>query len=167
MVGTVAFLVHLFSVRYMRTDPRPGPYFAGLALFTASMAGMLLVENLLFFFVFWELMGFCSWLLIGHDSLNPSSPRPEAARAARKAFLTTRVGDLALLLGMVVLWKGFGTLSFIPKDGTDADVQVRAAGQYRSGSQGTRVAGGGLWYNKVSGRKHGTGRNRQDSEYQR
>jgi len=134
MVGTVAFLVHLFSVRYMRTDPRPGPYFAGLALFTASMAGMLLVENLLFFFVFWELMGFCSWLLIGHDSLNPSSPRPEAARAARKAFLTTRVGDLALLLGMVVLWKGFGTLSF---------TELAVAGG-SAGSPPWLLAGGGL-----------------------
>lgn len=112
MVAGVSFLVHLFSTGYMKGNSRYGSYFAGLALFSFAMLAMLVSDNLLFLFGFWEVMGLCSFLLIGHDSLDHSNPRPRAAAAAVKAFLTTRVGDVALLLGLAMLWNGFGTLQF-------------------------------------------------------
>ena len=112
MVAGVSFLVHLFSTGYMRGNSRYTAYFAGLALFSFAMLAMLVSDNLLFVFMFWEVMGLCSFLLIGHDSLDRQKPRPRAAAAAVKAFLTTRVGDVALLLGLAILWNGFGTLQF-------------------------------------------------------
>lgn len=112
MVAGVSFLVHLFSTGYMRGNSRYTAYFAGLALFSFAMLAMLVSDNLLFVFMFWEVMGLCSFLLIGHDSLDHQNPRPRAAAASVKAFLTTRVGDVALLLGLAILWNGFGTLQF-------------------------------------------------------
>ena len=112
MVAGVSFLVHLFSTGYMKGNSRYSTYFAGLALFSFAMLAMLVSDNLLFVFGFWEVMGLCSFLLIGHDSLDHDNPRPRAAAAAVKAFLTTRVGDVALLLGLAMLWNGFGTLQF-------------------------------------------------------
>jgi NADH-quinone oxidoreductase subunit L len=112
MVAGVSFLVHLFSTGYMKGNCRYSTYFAGLALFSFAMLAMLVSDNLLFVFGFWEVMGLCSFLLIGHDSLDRDHPRPKAAAAAVKAFLTTRVGDVALLLGLAMLWNGFGTLQF-------------------------------------------------------
>jgi NADH-quinone oxidoreductase subunit L len=112
MVAGVSFLVHLFSTGYMKGNSRYSAYFAGLALFSFAMLAMLVSDNLLFVFGFWEVMGLCSFLLIGHDSLDRVDPRPRAAAAAVKAFLTTRVGDIALLLGLAMLWNGFGTLQF-------------------------------------------------------
>ncbi len=112
MVCAVSAMVHLYSTRSMRGDSRYGAYFAGLSLFTFAMLAMLVSDNLLFLFIFWELMGVCSWFLIGHDSFDRQRPRQVAARAAVKALLTTRVGDLALLLGIASLWQHFGTLEF-------------------------------------------------------
>jgi len=112
MVSGVSLLVHLFSTGYMKGNSRYGAYFAGLALFSAAMLAMLVSDNLLFVFAFWEIMGLCSFLLIGHDALDHHKPRPAAASAAVKAFLTTRVGDVALLIGLAILWNGFGTLEF-------------------------------------------------------
>lgn len=112
MVAGVSFLVHLFSTGYMRGNSRYTAYFAGLALFSFAMLAMLVSDNLLFVFMFWEVMGLCSFLLIGHDSLDRDKPRTRAAAASVKAFLTTRVGDVALLVGLAILWNGFGTLQF-------------------------------------------------------
>lgn len=112
MVAGVSFLVHLFSTGYMRGNSRYTAYFAGLALFSFAMLAMLVSDNLLFVFMFWEVMGLCSFLLIGHDALDRDRPRARAAAASVKAFLTTRVGDVALLLGLAILWNGFGTLQF-------------------------------------------------------
>ena len=112
MVAGVSFLVHLFSTGYMRGNSRYTAYFAGLALFSFAMLAMLVSDNLLFVFMFWEVMGLCSFLLIGHDALDRDKPRARAAAASVKAFLTTRVGDVALLIGLAILWNGFGTLQF-------------------------------------------------------
>ena len=112
MVAGVSFLVHLFSTGYMHGNSRYTAYFAGLALFSFAMLAMLVSDNLLFVFMFWEVMGLCSFLLIGHDALDRDRPRARAAAASVKAFLTTRVGDVALLLGLAILWNGFGTLQF-------------------------------------------------------
>lgn len=127
MVTGVSLLVHLFSTGYMRGNSRYSAYFAGLALFSFAMLAMLVSDNLLFLFGFWEVMGLCSFLLIGHDALDRQAPRPRAAAAAVKAFLTTRVGDVALLIGIAMLWNGFGTLQF-HELASAIPLQVEAAG---------------------------------------
>ena len=95
VVGIVSFFVHLFSTGYMHGDRRYHIFFANISLFTFAMLGVVLADNILFFFIFWELMGLMSYLLIGHFSHDPTSPRiTHAAAACKKAFLTTRVGDV-------------------------------------------------------------------------
>ena len=87
VVGIVSFFVHLFSVGYMSSDHRYHIFFANISLFTFAMLGLVLSDNLLFVFIFWELMGLMSYLLIGHFSQDPNSPRiKQAAPAAKKAF---------------------------------------------------------------------------------
>jgi len=111
VVTTISFLVHLYSIGYMREDPRRHVYFGNIGLFTTAMLGLVLADNLLLLFVCWELMGFASWLLIGHYAHDPLSPRRElSARAATKAFLTTRIGDVCLLLALGMLYSHYGTL---------------------------------------------------------
>ena len=82
-------------------------YFAEISLFIAAMYGLVVANSFLLMFIFWELMGVCSYLLIGFWYEKPS-----AASAAKKAFLVTRVGDVFLLLGLVILYNTFGTLSW-------------------------------------------------------
>ena len=112
MVALVSFLVHLFSIGYMHGDSRYNVFFSNLPLFTFAMLALVLSDNLLFFFVFWEIMGLCSYLLIGHLALDKEEPRMSAAWASLKAFMTTRIGDVALFVGMCILWVQFGTLQF-------------------------------------------------------
>ncbi|MFN3706080.1 MAG: NADH-quinone oxidoreductase subunit L [Thermoflexales bacterium] len=107
MVPLVASLIFIYSTGYMANDPRYTRFFAYLSLFGGSMMGLVVSDNLLTLFIFWELMGFCSYSLIGFFFQKPS-----AYRAAVKAFMTTRVGDMLLLLGMVYLYAETGTLSF-------------------------------------------------------
>jgi NADH-quinone oxidoreductase subunit L len=104
VVTLISTLVQLFSVGYMRADPHYNRYFAFLGLFTFSMLGIVLADSLLLIFVFWELVGFSSFLLIGFWF-----ERPSAAFAAKKAFLVNRIGDAGLLLGLCVLYATFGT----------------------------------------------------------
>ncbi len=98
MVSFVSFLIHIYAVSYMSHDPGKPRYFAETALFTAAMLSLVLSDNILQFFVSWELVGLCSYLLIGFWF-----ERPSAAAAAKKAFLTTRVGDVMFLTGIIVL----------------------------------------------------------------
>ncbi len=113
VVGVVSFLVHLFSTGYMKGDRRYHIFFANISLFTFAMLGLVLSDNLLFLFIFWELMGLMSYLLIGHFSHDPDSHRiNHAARACKKAFLTTRVGDVCLFIGMMMFYNEFGTFDF-------------------------------------------------------
>jgi NADH-quinone oxidoreductase subunit L len=100
VVTGVGGLIHLYSVGYMEGDPGKYRFFAYLSLFSFSMLGIVLTDNLFGLFVFWELVGLCSFFLIGFWY-----NKPEAANASKKAFLTTRVGDLGMLLGIFfVLW---------------------------------------------------------------
>lgn len=103
-VALVGFLIHVFSLGYMADDGARGRYFAGLSIFMFSMLGIVLADNLIMIFVFWELVGFSSYLLIGHY-LHTG----EAAAAAKKAFIVNRVGDLGFLLGIVFTYWHFGT----------------------------------------------------------
>lgn len=104
LVTTVSLAVQIYSLGYMRGDPRFGWFFAMMSLFAASMLGLVLVDNLLVFYVLWELIGLCSYLLIGFYS-----ERRSAAEAAKKAFIVTRIGDVALLIGILVLFTATGT----------------------------------------------------------
>ncbi|MBI4361556.1 MAG: NADH-quinone oxidoreductase subunit L [Euryarchaeota archaeon] len=107
VVGVVGFLVALYSVGYMAHDPGRPRYFATICLFVGVMLGLVLANNYLLVFIFWELVGLCSYLLIGFWYQKPS-----AAAAAKKAFLVTRVGDILLLLGIILLFHEFNTFNF-------------------------------------------------------
>jgi NADH-quinone oxidoreductase subunit L len=107
MVSFVGLLIFIYSVGYMQHDENFTRFFCFLSLFAAAMLGVVIANSLLFFFICWELVGLTSYLLIGFWYHKPS-----AAAAAKKAFITTRVGDLAFLLGMVWLYAQTGTLLF-------------------------------------------------------
>jgi NADH-quinone oxidoreductase subunit L len=107
MVPLAATLIFLYSTNYMAHETRYTRFFAYLSLFAGSMMGLVVSDNLLTLFVFWELMGFCSYSLIGFFYYKES-----AYKAAVKAFMTTRVGDMLLILGMVYLYAMTGTLNF-------------------------------------------------------
>src|SRR6202022_3061873 len=99
MVGIVASLITIYSVGYMQGDPRFSRFFAYLSLFQFSMLFLVLADNFLFMYAGWELVGLCSYLLIGFWF-----ERPTAARAAVKAFITTRVGDFSMMIGILILF---------------------------------------------------------------
>jgi NADH-quinone oxidoreductase subunit L len=99
VVSFVSLLVQVYSQGYMDGDPGYHRYFAYMSLFTASMLGLVMARNLVQLFVFWELVGACSYLLIGFWF-----HRPSAAAAAKKAFLVTRIGDFGFLLGLLYLF---------------------------------------------------------------
>ena len=104
VVTGVGSLIHLYSTRYMKGDPGYWRFFASLNLFTAFMLILVLADNLLLLYFAWELVGFCSYLLIGHWY-----ERRSAAEAAKKAFVTTRIGDVGLLIGIIRLVFNTGT----------------------------------------------------------
>lgn len=105
IVAFVAFWIQLFSVGYMDDDDSKGRYFAGLSIFMFSMIGIVLSDNLIMLFVFWELVGFSSYALIAHYK-----DTQEAADASKKAFIVNRVGDLGFLVGIVWTYWHFGTV---------------------------------------------------------
>ena len=107
MVSVVSFCIHLFSIGYMHGDPYYGRFFAYLGLFCFSMLGLVASDNLLFMFIFWELVGFCSYLLIGFFFYEEEPPR-----AGNKAFLVNKVGDGLFLLGIIIVWQVTGTFNF-------------------------------------------------------
>jgi NADH-quinone oxidoreductase subunit L len=107
VVSVVSFLVHLFSIGYMHGDPRYVRYFAVLQIFTAAMLGLVLSDNLLTLYVSWELMGLSSYLLIGHFFEKKS-----AADASLKAFMTTRIGDVLMFLGILIIFWHVGSLRY-------------------------------------------------------
>jgi NADH-quinone oxidoreductase subunit L len=106
VVSFVGFFIHVFSLGYMRDDPAKARYFAGLSIFMFSMLGIVLADNLFMVFVFWELVGFSSYLLIGHWYEKQS-----ASDAAKKAFIVNRVGDFGFLLGIVACYWMNGTVN--------------------------------------------------------
>ena len=107
IVTTVAFLVMIYTDGYMDHDPSYVRFYAYLSLFSSSMLGLVISPNLLQVYVFWELVGMCSYLLIGYWY-----DRDGAADACQKAFVTNRVGDFGLLLGMLGLFWATGTFEF-------------------------------------------------------
>ena len=108
MVSFVGFLIILFSVGYMKEDPNRHVFFGEMVLFTSSMLGLILASSLLMLFIFWELVGLCSYLLIGFWYY-----KPNAASAAKKAFIVTRVGDVFFIagIGAAIFYSSGGALS--------------------------------------------------------
>lgn len=104
MVTFVGFLIHVFSLGYMADDSSPARYFGGLSIFMFSMLGIVLADNLIMIFVFWELVGFSSYMLIGHYMTKPA-----AAAAQKKAFIVNRIGDLGFVVGIAYAYWHFGT----------------------------------------------------------
>jgi NAD(P)H-quinone oxidoreductase subunit 5 len=107
IVTTVAFLVQIYTDGYMAHDPSYVRFYAYLSLFTSSMLGLVISPNLVQIYIFWELVGMCSYLLIGFWF-----DRKGAADACQKAFVTNRVGDFGLLLGLLGLYWATGTFEF-------------------------------------------------------
>ncbi|MDP9342920.1 MAG: NADH-quinone oxidoreductase subunit L [Actinomycetota bacterium] len=107
VVTGVSTLIHVYSIGYMRGDPRYSRFFAQLNLFVFFMLVLVLAQNFLLLFLGWEGVGLCSYLLIGHYF-----ERPSAASAAKKAFVVTRVGDAAMLVGVALIFVHFGSLDF-------------------------------------------------------
>ncbi|MCC6492404.1 MAG: NADH-quinone oxidoreductase subunit L [Pirellulales bacterium] len=107
MVTSVSLLVSVFSAGYMHGDRGYARFFAAFSLFVFSMAMLVLSGNYMQLFIFWELVGLCSYLLIGFWFQKPS-----AAAAAKKAFVVNRIGDMGLILGIFLIWTTFGSLDF-------------------------------------------------------
>ena len=107
VVYVVSFLVHFFSIDYMKGDIRYNRYFAYLGLFTFSMSGIVLTHNMLMMYIFWELVGISSYLLIGFWYEKKS-----ASDAGKKAFIVNRIGDLGMLAGLLMLFITYNTFSF-------------------------------------------------------
>ena len=107
MITFVGLCIFIFSSGYMAEDPQFGRFFAYLAFFSAAMLGLVIANSLLSLFVCWELVGLASYLLIGFWIHKPS-----AAAAAKKAFITTRIGDIGFFLGILWLYRDAGTLLF-------------------------------------------------------
>jgi NADH-quinone oxidoreductase subunit L len=104
VVTLVSLMVQIYSQGYMHGDPGYHRYFAFMSLFTGSMLGLVMADNLLFMYVFWEMVGLCSYLLIGFWF-----HRPAAADAAKKAFIVTRLGDFGFLAAILLLFFNTGT----------------------------------------------------------
>jgi len=144
VVSLIAFLVHVFSLGYMNAEGEPDldRYYAGLALFTFSMLAFVVADNLLMAFVFFELVGLCSYLLIGFWFREAGPPS-----AAKKAFLVTRFGDYFFLVGVVAVFATFGTAAFAGPESfvLGAESLIEGGGEYTflelSGQQVVDVIG--------------------------
>ena len=106
VVSLISFLVHLYSTEYMKDDPRYSRYFAFLGIFTFSMNGIVLSDSLIMMYIFWELVGLSSFLLIGFWFEKDKPPL-----AANKAFLTNRVGDIGMFIGIMILYFSIGSFN--------------------------------------------------------
>ena len=107
IVTGVGTLVHVFSLAYMAKEKAKARYFSGLSLFMFSMTGIVLADNFIMMFIFWELVGLSSYLLIGHWYTKAS-----AADAAKKAFCVNRIGDFGFMVGILLMWILAGSLTF-------------------------------------------------------
>lgn len=120
-VSFVAFFIHVFSIGYMDDDSARGRFFAGLSIFMFSITGIVLADNLFMTFVFWELVGFSSYMLIAHYF-----DKDYAAAASKKAFIANRVGDLGFLMGILWCLHQFGTVHFAELEALAPGVKAAA-----------------------------------------
>ncbi len=134
VVTFVSLLVQVYSVGYMHGDERYGWYFTVMSLFAASMLLLVLADNLLLMYVGWEVVGFCSFLLIGFWWEKRS-----AAEAAKKAFVTTRIGDVGFLIGIILLFVQSGTFDI------SETFEFAAGGGYNNVDMGAFELGGNTY----------------------
>ena len=107
LVSGVGATIHIYSLGYMRDDQGKSRYFAALSLFMFAMLGIVLANNFVMLFIFWELVGFTSYVLIGHWFYHAA-----AADAGNKAFITTRIGDFGFMIGILMIWMATGSIVF-------------------------------------------------------
>jgi len=131
MIALVGLCILVFSIGYMADDKKFTRFFAYLSFFSGAMLGVVIANSLLLLFVFWELVGLASYLLIGFWI-----ERPSAAAAAKKAFITTRIGDMGFFLGMLWLYHSSGTLLFYD----DGNGCLESAGLAMLGASATFIA---------------------------
>jgi NADH-quinone oxidoreductase subunit L len=131
MISLVGLCIFVFSIGYMAEDKNFVRFFAYLSFFSAAMLGVVIANSLLLLFIFWELVGLASYLLIGFWI-----ERPSAAAAAKKAFITTRIGDMGFFLGMLWLYNRSGTLLFYD----DGKGCLESAGLAMLGASATFIA---------------------------
>ena len=120
VVTGIGLLIHIYAVGYMEGDPRYGRFFAYMNLFVFFMLMLVLAENYLLLYLGWEGVGLCSYLLIGFWF-----EKTENANAAKKAFVTTRVGDTAMMLGLALIVAKFGTLDYVAVFGAAGSVLTK------------------------------------------
>jgi len=123
VVTGVGTLVHVYSLVYMREDESEARFFGNLSLFMFSMLGIVLANNFAMMFIFWELVGVSSYLLIGHWF-----NRDSAAKAANKAFIANRIGDFGFMIGILMAWTAFGSVIF--KDMAEVRDQLSLPGAF-------------------------------------
>lgn len=118
IVSFIGFWIHVFSVGYMNDDENKGRFFGGLSIFMFSMLGIVLADNLFMIFIFWELVGFSSYMLIAHYW-----DKDFAAAASKKAFIVNRIGDFGFLIGIAWAYNYYGTASL---EGISTAIQTGA-----------------------------------------
>ena len=136
LVTCVGLLVAIYSIGYMHHDPGYPRFFALVALFVFSMTMLVSATNFLVVYVFWEAVGACSYLLIGFWF-----QKPEAAKAAKKAFLVNRIGDFGLAIAVFLIWMTYGTLNFHDASLADGSLQQGVLGATRLSEPGGIVGG--------------------------
>ena len=136
IITCVGLLVAIYSTGYMHDDPGYPRFFALVAMFVFSMSMLVAASNFLLVYVFWEAVGACSYLLIGFWFT-----KPEAARAAKKAFLVNRVGDFGLAIAVFLLWMSYGTLDFHDTISPDGVIMPGILGQTRLADAAGYVGG--------------------------
>ena len=136
IITCIGLVVAVYSIGYMHHDPGYPRFFAVFSLFVFSMSMLVAASNFLIVYVFWEAVGACSYLLIGFWFR-----KPEAARAAKKAFLVNRVGDFGLAVATFLLWMTYGTLDFHDTLSPDGTILPGILGQTRLADAGGIVGG--------------------------
>jgi NADH-quinone oxidoreductase subunit L len=152
LVSGIAFIVHIYSIQYMWNDPYLRRYWRYLSLFCFSMMALVIVDNLLLIYMFWELVGFSSYLLIGFWFA-----RDAAAQAAKKAFLVNRIGDLGFLAGLMIIFTQFRTLDVVQLFGQNGLVShavvqsgLWIAGTHQMPSVWLTIAGGAFFMGAIA-----------------
>ena len=136
IITSIGLLVAIYSIGYMHGDPGYSRFFALVAMFVFSMSMLVAASNFLLVYIFWEAVGACSYLLIGFWF-----QKPEAAKAAKKAFLVNRIGDFGLAVAVFLLWLTYGTLDFHDTFSSEGTILPGILGQTRLADVGGYVSG--------------------------